>query len=288
MIDKTFLRSLLSSPPAFFIITFTWSWLFWGAAIFLGAGADDTIIMVLEIAAGIGPMIAGIGLIWYNKGSHGLKDFLIRLFDTGRIGHGWYLVIFLIAPVLTALATLAGAMTAGGNAQGLSDLASSSLWSLALFAVFTLFFGPVPEEIGRFGHAIDVLQSRYSALVSSLLLGTAWAVWHLPLFFINGTYQHGLGFGSTLFWIYLIVMIPENIVMTWVYNNAGRSVLSAVLIHFMINFTGELALLSVIGEAYLAILWTAVAVSVCVLFGTKTMKIRDRSSEALVTAEHAY
>jgi membrane protease YdiL (CAAX protease family) len=86
-----------------------------------------------------------------------------------------------------------------------------------------LFFGPVPEELGWRGCALDRLQERDSALISSLIIGGTWALWHLPLFFIAGTYQHGLGVGTPAFWLFMVTKFPDSILMTWIYNNTRRS-----------------------------------------------------------------
>lgn len=72
--------------------------------------------------------------------------------------------------------------------------------SVALGLVFfTFWFGPLPEELGWRGFALDRLQRRTTALRASLILGTLWALWHLPLFYMPGTYQAGLGAGTARF-----------------------------------------------------------------------------------------
>jgi membrane protease YdiL (CAAX protease family) len=117
------------------------------------------------------------------------------------------------------------------------------------FAIFTLAFGPLPEEIAWRGYALDRLQTRWNALISSLILGTAWTVWHLPLFSIAGSYQNSL-VGSSSFWLFMLDKVPQSVVMTWIYNHNQRSTLSAVLLHFMVNFTGELFRLTEHAEFY--------------------------------------
>lgn len=74
-----------------------------------------------------------------------------------------------------------------------------------------------------------------SALNSSLLLGTIWALWHLPLFYFPGTFQHDVGIGTARFWLFLAYHPPLSVLMTWLYNNTQRSTLSAVLFHFSGN-----------------------------------------------------
>jgi membrane protease YdiL (CAAX protease family) len=79
-----------------------------------------------------------------------------------------------------------------------------------------------------------------TALRASLVLGSVWSLWHVPLFFVPGSFQAELGPGSPRSWIFLAVPIPLSVLMTWVYNNTARSTLSAVLIHFSGNLCGAL------------------------------------------------
>jgi membrane protease YdiL (CAAX protease family) len=108
-----------------------------------------------------------------------------------------------------------------------------------ILAVFIL--GPLPEEMGWRGVALDRLQVVLSPVKASLILGFAWSIWHVPLFLIDGTFQaQVIGLGSSRFWIFLATMIPLTIIMTWVYNNTNRSTLSAVFVHFAGNMCGAL------------------------------------------------
>ena len=121
-----------------------------------------------------------------------------------------------------------------------------------------LLFGPLPEEMAWRGYVLDGLQARWNALIASLILGIAWTLWHLPLFLIEGSYQYGLGIGTPQFWLFVLGMVPQSILMTWIYNNNRRSTVTAVLFHFMINFVGELLALSLRAETiYVASWWIA-------------------------------
>ncbi|MGD2205693.1 MAG: CPBP family intramembrane metalloprotease, partial [Anaerolineae bacterium] len=148
------------------------------------------------------------------------------------------------------------------------------------FAIFILFFGPVPEELGWRGYALDRLQMKWSALGSSLVLGVVWALWHLPLFFVDGTYQNNLGVGTLSFWIFMLEVIPKSILITWIYNNNRRSTLSAVLLHFTDNFIGELFELAERAEFYQFMLWIAAAIVVTVVWGSKTLTHEHNDGQA--------
>jgi len=181
-------------------------------------------------------------------------------------------VILLTVPTLTILAILLDILAGGRGAQfeAIARFLTQPPTILP-FAAFRLLFGPLPEELGWRGYALDRLQAKWSALTSSLVLGTAWSLWHLPLFFIAGTYQNSLGLGTLSFWLFMILMLPESILMTWIYNNNQRSTLSAVLFHSMINFTGELFAMTERAEFFQIFLLTAAAIAVTVVWGTKTL-----------------
>ena len=51
--------------------------------------------------------------------------------------------------------------------------------------LITLPFGPLWEELAWRAFALRKLESRYSHLASALLLGAYWAVWHIPLWFVQ-------------------------------------------------------------------------------------------------------
>jgi membrane protease YdiL (CAAX protease family) len=72
--------------------------------------------------------------------------------------------------------------------------------------------------------------------------------------------------GTLAFWTYLIAMVFSTFVMTWIYNHTQRSTLSAILFHFMINFTGELFTLSPRAEILQFNVWGLVAITIALLW----------------------
>jgi membrane protease YdiL (CAAX protease family) len=226
------------SAKSFFIFTFSWSCLFWFLTTKLG-GTTQLPGSLLFYVGGAGPVLAALILIHFRESRAIQKDFWISTFDPRRMSLMWLLVALLIHPFLMLCASVAD-FALGGEVQGKTDnLNDATAWVLMILAVF--FLGPLPEEMGWRGVALDRLQMIRSPIVASLILGFAWSLWHVPLFLIEGTFQaQVIGLGSLRFWIFLATMIPLTIIMTWVYNNTNRSTLSAVFVHFTGNICGAL------------------------------------------------
>jgi membrane protease YdiL (CAAX protease family) len=154
---------------------------------------------------------------------------------------------------------------------------------LLLLLPVLLVGGPLAEELGWSGYALDRLQERRSALSASLILGAVGVLWHLPLFFMRGTAQGEMGFGTPLFLAWVVLHVSVKLHRTWVYNNAARSTLAAILLHFMTNlsFTAVSGLHQSIPPdtaIIQATLYLLVALFVLRLWGPQTMTRRRMGS----------
>ncbi|ELY41529.1 CPBP family intramembrane glutamic endopeptidase [Natronorubrum tibetense] len=273
-IDSEFLE--YSNPWQFFAIAFGVSYLFWIPLIVLEYEPFAMPGVLLFAAGGLGVPGAAICLLFRAAEKKHRRDYWRRLVDVRRIGLRWYAVIFLLVPVLNGLALLLGVL-AGDTVPAFERAAEFAVDPVSIipYVVFMVFFGPLPEELGWRGYALDGLQARWNALGASLILGFVWAVWHVPLFFMQGTYQAGLGVLSLPFLEFMVGAVIISILYTWIYNNTGRSILGAVLFHFSGNFSGELVPHGAIGELLPAALALLVAIVVVVVYGPKTLTRRS-------------
>ena len=260
------------NPWLFFALVFSLSWGFWIPAAILSASGATLATRLLHYAGGLMPVAVTVALLYLRQTPAFRSDFWRRATEFKRIGIRWYAVILLTVPVLTALGAL-GDLLLGGKGLELEAAARfvGQPWTLLPFALFVLVFGPLPEELAWRGYILDGLQIKWNALTSSLILGAAWTVWHLPLFFIQGSYQYGLGLGTAQFWLYMMDKVPESVLMTWIYNNNRSSTLSAIGIHFSINLVGELFDLSLRAEEIAILLWIVVATGVAALWGPERL-----------------
>lgn len=157
------------------------------------------------------------------------------MWDPSGIAGVWWLASAAVA-IVPALAGYLAAAAAGSPPIA----ATTFTFSAVAFNVgFGLAAGAV-EEPGWRGVALDLLQIRTAPAVAALLIGIPWALWHLPLFFLEGTYQHALGFGSARFWLFNSHLILLSVLYVWLCNGSRRSILIAVLAHAGTNVSGSL------------------------------------------------
>ena len=109
-----------------------------------------------------------------------------------------------------------------------------SLIPLAIAAAVP--FGPMGEELGWRGYALPRLQSHYSAVTSSLIIGVAWCFWHTPLFWAPaGTTISGHEITLMAVAKYLAYLCGFSVLHTWVFNNSSGSALLPVALHTSSN-----------------------------------------------------
>ena len=124
----------------------------------------------------------------------------------------------------------------GSAAPGVID----SSGGLILFLVTYLIAGPLAEEFGWRGYLQPHLRLRLNAVTTAVVLGAAWGVWHVPLFFLNGSGQHAMGLLSLRGLLFFLSLIPLSFTYLWVFERLGGAVWSAILLHFAGNSASAL------------------------------------------------
>lgn len=105
------------------------------------------------------------------------QEYWRRIIDVRRIGWFWLAAVLLIVPLAAVLALLTGLVVYGDFPvlpTAIGFLRQPFL--LLPFALSTLVFGPLPEEIGWRGFALDRLQHKLNPLSASLVLGVLWVI----------------------------------------------------------------------------------------------------------------
>ena len=233
------LRRLLIRHPlvSFFVMTYALTWLAWspwylsedGIGL-LPYGGESISDYLNTVALILGPTLSAFIMTGVTEGREGVRR-LLRRIVLWRVGFRWYLFVLLGIPAVIVVTTV---VVPGALASFQATAVPSTLFLYVVAGPIFLFAGgPVFEEIGWRGFALPRLQRLYGPLLGSLILGTLWAVWHLPLFLIpSWDTPHGSLIDVALFVVWAVSIA---VVFTWVFNNTKGSVLLVILAHGSVN-----------------------------------------------------
>ncbi|WP_157572834.1 CPBP family intramembrane glutamic endopeptidase [Halogranum rubrum] len=211
----------------FLVLTFAWSWGFWGPRVLLEMGLVESVPVLPNLGA-FGPTVAAFLLVAYANGFEGVRRLAGRAmqFDYPK---QWILVALLLPPAIVG-GGLAVAVATGTTP--VFPWAGQPVVLLIAFGWILVLGGPVQEEFGWRGYLLDPLQERLTPLGGGLAVGVVWAVWHLPLFYIPSEtiyYDNPfLGFAVSI--------TVFSVLMTWVYNSTNGSLLPVLLMHTSWNW----------------------------------------------------
>jgi membrane protease YdiL (CAAX protease family) len=264
----------------YFLIAFVFSWIFWipqalvSTSLLLAPSIFVDFLFSPFNPAAFGPLVSAFSLTYLNEGKEGMKNLLKRGVDY-KFKKRWYVPIFFLFPIITGGALLL-VMLSGESLPELSVLSNPFLIAVGFVYIFFLG-GPFQEEWGWRGYALNRLQARWNALISSLILGVIWGMWHLPLFFISGTIQ-----SQTPIWGFMILILCGTILFTWLYNNTDGSILAAMLFHTMNNLSFFIfpTLETTLGGLYLLILNVVFVTAILIIWGPKTL-VRETKKQSL-------
>lgn len=265
-----------SGLALFLAVTFTTTWFFWLIAIALGGSPTSSPTAVPYLLGGFGPVFGAI---------------VVRVRRTRRrepvpartVQFRQGIRLFWAPPllVLASATVVAGALLAdflGGTGVSLTEGKEliSTVGGVVPFFASMLIAGPLAEEPGWRGTAYPRLRASMSRLQAGLLLGAVWAVWHLPLFFVEGTVQAEFGLISWSGLMFLLSVIPVALLTGYAYERAG--VAAAIAVH--LGFNATMAVLTVDSPVTQAFVLAVQVVLAITLLATQ----RDRRTDPPVQA----
>ena len=95
--------------------------------------------------------------------------------------------------------------------------------------IIPMIIGGGVEEIGWRGLLQPQLEEKCPHIVAAITVGVIWAVWHLPLWFIDGTNQQSLNFG----WFCINTIMLSFFIGSVTY--VSNSIFMAIIAHASIN-----------------------------------------------------
>lgn len=233
------------------------TWLPWLILVFSGKGVDSANARILIGLGGIAPTVLTLFLLIKYHSKAFVKDYFKRVISLRFLTKKHSLLILL--PVLTVITAIVISVVLFGNSGSqLIPMVSGS--QIIPFMFFILLFGPLPEELGWRGYLLDGLSEKLNPLYASIIIGIVWGIWHIPLFFIDGYPLREMATSNLFLFVYFGSLIPKSIIMTYLYFKSGRSIMTAILFHFFVNFMGSIMDVSMQAELVQFVIFILVSV----------------------------
>ena len=169
----------------------------------------------------IGQLGSAFLVTWAADGRPGVRDLLGRIFRW-RVHPAWYLLALLAIPVLSLLWT--AAVFGGGAVHALftdRKVILDYLSALTILPIVSLW-----EEAAWMGVIQARLQSYRGPILAAVITGPLFGLLHMPL-------QLGQPVGTFLFVMAALMVfgIPFRMLLGWIYNATGGSILLVALAH---------------------------------------------------------
>ena len=248
-------------PTLYFVLAFAVTWI---NGFMLAAqsrqGAEKNMLHLF--LAYMGPLLAALFMMYVFADKPFRADFRRRIYDLRLIDKRYLPLTFLLLP-LAMVAAIGISIILGQPADQLQFAQAFKIFDgEVIFSMILLVLVPVLEELGWRGYGVDSLASKYSLFVTSLFFGVLWGLWHLPAFFIVGSYQASLWGQNPIFAINFIVgVIPLAIITNYLFYKNRRSIALLALFHVVVNYSSEVFEANQISKCIFTLILTAVAVA---------------------------
>lgn len=249
-------------------LTFAITWSAWGLLLVLGGEPTaGPVHLALWVVGGLGPAAALIAARLEGRSAlRALWHGLLRW----RVGARWYALLLLPLVVAVAAVTLLG-----WRVDPDVSVVGAAIAAVPMFVVMAVVGGGL-EEVGWRGYAQPRVQAQVGQLPAAVAIGIIWALWHLPLYAMVGTSQSE----SSLGW-FTLQAVALSIILAWIYNGSGASILLPVLFHAAVNtsYSTVLGVVDVVAqprfEMVAALLMSAAAL-VVIGVGSNGTSVRRR------------
>jgi len=227
-------------PRIYYTIILIVTTVLWCAGAYIRFTHEHSVLYTVLMLSGLmAPFLVSLAMI-FRSGNPGLKkDFIHRLFNL-KIIRPSLLPFILFSMPLTVLASVFISFLFG-QPQSQLQLAQGFSFSGFVPVLLLLLMAAVFEELGWRGYAFDSLQSRYTLFKASILFSVLWSLWHLPLVLVKQSYQYNILIENPWYAVnFFVSILPMGVIISWVCIKNGKSVLSAILFHFIINMSQEM------------------------------------------------
>lgn len=223
----------------FVFATLIWTWIAGFMPIIFGIKDESVQDVLFKAFAGPVPSIMGVILVFATYSKEKRRDYFKRCFSIKQMGIIVPLAVMMLYAVACGLSVLISTQFFGGTVpefEGIRTIIAKP-YMIFLYLFFALISGPLNEEFGWRGFALEPLMKKYGFWLGSAILGFIWGIWHLPWYFYPGNGQY---IAWNVSWVAGIWMIVHSItcscVVSIAYVKRNRSIMMGAFVHMISNF----------------------------------------------------
>ena len=225
----------------FFVLTLLWTWICGFIPVIFGFTGTSAGTFLFYFGGGA-PSVVALFIVFFTYPKERIKDYFHRCFSFKYMGWKWPLITICVFSVITIISLFIGVGLWGYDMPTMDFIHAIIDNPIMLLAVLliSLISGPLNEEFGWRGYALDKLLVRFGFLGASTILGFIWGIWHLAWYFTPGQAQYNLLQDS---FFHAVMLIPSVMMLssfvTFVYIKTKRSILAGALVHMFSNLIGS-------------------------------------------------
>ncbi len=270
----------------FIVLTLAWTWICGLIPVLLGITGTGLGTFIFYFGGGA-PSVTALFLVCLTYPKDKKRDYFLRCFSVRRAGWKWPLITIVVFALLSAISIAVGVGILGfemPTMDYIKAIAANPL-NILLVLLLSLISGPLNEEFGWRGYALDRLLVRFGFLKGSLVLGFIWAIWHLPWYFTPGQAQYNLLQDSVF---HALLFIPSvmmlSVFVSFVYVKTGRSILAGALVHMLSNLIGSQLLSSYTTQISMLIRYMNMAFFLgVIIYVVTSRKFKDETAAVIET-----
>lgn len=268
----------------FFVFTLLWTWICGFIPVVFGFTGTPAGTFLFYFGGGA-PSVVALFLVFFTYPKEKIKDYFHRCFSFKYMGWKWPLITICVFAATTIISLFIGVgllkyeMPTMDFIHAIIDTPSM----LLLVLLISLISGPLNEEFGWRGYALDKLLLRFGFLGASTILGFVWGIWHLPWYFTPGQAQYNLLQDSVF---HAIMFIPSVMMLScfvsFVYIKTKRSILAGALVHMFSNLIGSQLLASYMTEISMIIRYVnMVFFAIIIIYAVFSKKFKKEVKEQI-------
>lgn len=270
----------------FFVLTLLWTWICGFTPVILGFTGTPEGTFLFYFGGGA-PSVVALFLVFFTYPKEKIKDYFRRCFSFKYMGWKWPLISICVFSAITAISLFIGVGLLKYDMPTMDFIHAiiDNPIMLLLVLLISLISGPLNEEFGWRGYALDKLLLRFGFFGASTILGFIWGIWHLPWYFTPGQAQYNLLQDSVF---HAIMFIPSVMMLssfvTFVYIKTKRSILAGALVHMFSNLIGSQLLSSYTTEISIIIRYAnMVFFAIIMLYVFFSKKFENEVEEQIAT-----